>query len=423
MTAMGLERMAQAEISRGGGRVRRPAGAEQIDVAYVRPAPSNGAPLVVIPGGPGMGSIVPYRGVRRRAVRDGIDVLMMEHRGVGASRKTLSGIDIPMDAVTIGAVVDDLAAVLDHAGIAKAVIYGSSYGTYLAQVFGVRHPHRVAAMVLDSPMLSAEGDVAVSRRFVRGLLLDGPSALAAAVRSLLAADVVPVAELSHVVQVVYEFAGPAAAERLVRARTDGRGKLAWRRIAALGEVEVSGDGRRFIVEPDLVAGIAHRELGLSHQPDGLPFDPTTTYLRDDAPRYQGEPENLPAALPTFSWSTAVISGARDLRTPRPVAEQIAELTPNATLVPVADMAHSALDTHPLAALTVAHAALDGTLNAARLSTRIAELSRKGPSSLLGPLIRAGIIVDLALSRVGRRLNAARGRATRLSRPGVLRRSR
>ncbi|MCV7193054.1 alpha/beta fold hydrolase [Mycolicibacterium brumae] len=408
MATTGLERMATAEINRAGGRVRRPAGAEQIDIAYVRPTPSNGTPLVAIPGGPGMGSIVPYRSLRRRAVRDGVDILMMEHRGVGASRKTLSGNDIAMDAVTIGAVVDDLAAVLDHAGIERAVIYGTSYGTYLAQVFGVRHPDRVAAMVLDSPMLSAEGDVAVIRRFLRGLLLDGPSSLATAVRSLLSADLVPIAGLNHVVQVVYEFAGPTAAERLVRARLDGRGKLAWRRIAALGEIEVAGDGRRFIVEPDLVAGIAHGELGLSHNPDGLPFDPVSTYLRDDAPRFQGEPEDLPATLPAFDWPTAVISGDRDLRTPRPVADQVTELIPDAVLVPIADMAHSALDTHPLAALAVARAALDGTLHADGLSARIATLPRKGPSSLLGPLIRAGINLDLAVSGARQRIKAARG---------------
>ena len=34
-------------------------------------------------------------------------------------------------------------------------IYGTSYGTYLAAGFGVRHPDRVHAMVLDSPVLSA----------------------------------------------------------------------------------------------------------------------------------------------------------------------------------------------------------------------------------------------------------------------------
>ena len=33
-------------------------------------------------------------------------------------------------------------------------MYGTSYGTYIAAGVGVRHPGRVHAMILDSPVLS-----------------------------------------------------------------------------------------------------------------------------------------------------------------------------------------------------------------------------------------------------------------------------
>ncbi len=45
-----MRRLAEREIARGsGGRVRRPAGSTEVDIAYLRPAPSGGIPLVVIP--------------------------------------------------------------------------------------------------------------------------------------------------------------------------------------------------------------------------------------------------------------------------------------------------------------------------------------------------------------------------------------
>ena len=62
----------------------------------------------------------------------------------------------PPRRLTIEQAVDDIAAVLDDAQVSKAVVYGTSYGTYLAAGLGVRHPDRVHAMVLDSPLLSAD---------------------------------------------------------------------------------------------------------------------------------------------------------------------------------------------------------------------------------------------------------------------------
>ena len=44
---------------------------------------------------------------------------------------------------------DDLAALLDALAIERVNLYGDSYGTYFAQVFGLRHPGRVRSLVLD----------------------------------------------------------------------------------------------------------------------------------------------------------------------------------------------------------------------------------------------------------------------------------
>ena len=88
------------------------------------------------------------------------------------SRHDDAGADLPLEALTIDAAVDDIAAVLDDAEVESAVIYGTSYGTYLAAGLGVRHPDRVHAMILDSPLLSAD-DIDVVREAIRRVLWDG----------------------------------------------------------------------------------------------------------------------------------------------------------------------------------------------------------------------------------------------------------
>ncbi|CAN5132271.1 hypothetical protein BH24ACT10_BH24ACT10_19310 [soil metagenome] len=42
--------------------------------------------------------------------------------------------------MTVELAADDVAAALNDAGLERAVVYGSSYGTYLSQAFSVRHP-------------------------------------------------------------------------------------------------------------------------------------------------------------------------------------------------------------------------------------------------------------------------------------------
>ena len=241
---------------------------------------------------------------------------------------------------------------------------------------------------------------ALRRRAVqRDLLRSGPGRAARLLRELLDAELVPDLEASHVVQVVYEFAGTEVLERLLAARLAERTLRTWRRVAQLGAGEVEGTGTRFVMEPDLVAGITHGQLGFGEATDGLPLDPQALFALHaaDVPPFTGEPVDLPAALPHFSWPTAVVSGERDLRTPRPIAERIVQLVPRAVLVPLPDLGHSALDTHQLAALNVAHVvAAGGLAQLPDLTGRIAALPRRGASGKLGSMIRTALAVDLAL---------------------------
>ncbi|KTS12525.1 alpha/beta fold hydrolase [Microbacterium testaceum] len=328
-------------------RVRRPAadGAPAFDLAYVRSGPRGATPVLVIPGGPGLASVLPYRGLRRWAARGGLDLVMVEHRGVGRSRHDLEGRALPPAAMRITAVLDDLAAVLDAEGVDRAVIVGSSYGSYLAMAFGARHPERVSAMLLDSALQSAH-DIDIERACLRELFWDADDDMARGVRRLVSAGVSERVVLD-IVRAAYELGGPDLVHPLVRHEPG----FAWH---ALGAYATRGaEIARFpgIYEFDLVGTIAFRELGYGGTPDGHPLDPARTYLplASRYPAFVGEPYDLIEAVRSFDWPLVVLSGDRDLRTPSAIAERVVAAAPDATLVRIHN-GHSALDTHPMALL-------------------------------------------------------------------------
>jgi proline iminopeptidase len=339
----------------------RPGSDEEFDLFYVRTGRKSVHPLVVIPGGPGAASIALYRGFRRRAVAEGLDVIMVEHRGVGMSRHDDSGTDLPPEALTIDQVVDDVAAVLDDAHVDKAVIYGTSYGTYVAAGVGVRHPNRVNGMILDSPVLSAQ-DIDAVRDATRRLLWDGDTPetadLAPKVRQLVDRDVLS-PEATQLAAAVYGFAGPVVLRRQLDLLLAGRRGL-W---SALGL------GARFLFdrkapyrhEPDLVGRIGYRELNYAAVPDGKPLDPAIAFreFATDSTQFESEPFDLIDEMPKFSWPTVVISGGRDLITPPTVARRIASLIPGAVLVNLATAGHSIIDLRERAALEIIKATYAG----------------------------------------------------------------
>jgi 3-oxoadipate enol-lactonase len=73
--------------------------------------------------------------------RDPWRVLTPDHRGVGRSSR-------PLGPYLMGTMADDVAAVLDHAGVDRAYVVGISLGGMVAQHVAIRHPSRVAGLVL-----------------------------------------------------------------------------------------------------------------------------------------------------------------------------------------------------------------------------------------------------------------------------------
>ncbi|RNL87585.1 alpha/beta fold hydrolase [Halostreptopolyspora alba] len=405
--------MDHAQQQRLGRRLRRMPGVRtlsrpverrsgEFDLTYVREGTPGDTPLLIIPGGPGLASVLPYRGIRGAAVRRGFDVAMVEHRGVGLSRTDRTGADLPMAAMTVESVVGDLVAVLDDCGWERAVVYGSSYGGYLAQALGAWHPERVAAMVLDSASSGASGED-LRRRHLRRLFWNGDApdtaAVASALRSLVADGTVSVADTGLVVPVAYELGGTGLVERLLAAVRRGRPRT-WNRIRQLGESEVQ---RRhpYYMEFDLAGAISYRELG-HVRPDGDPMDPHVLFDRqaEGFPEFAGQPVDLPAVLPTCTWPTTVLSGARDTRTVRPVARRTAEALPEGVLVPFENSAHSFLDFHPRVALTAARATANAThRRLPALAARMEGLPRPARSRALPLMLSASVTADRALAAV------------------------
>jgi proline iminopeptidase len=374
--------------------VRRPVrvgGDDEFDLYYVRTGRKSAHPVVIIPGGPGAASVALYRGFRRRAAANGLDVIMVEHRGVGMSRHDDDGADLPPEALTIDPVVDDVAAVLDDAQVDKAVIYGTSYGSYVAAGVGVRHPGRVHAMVLDSPVLSAR-DIDDVREATRRVLWDGDdpatATLAAKVRQLVDdGKLMPAA--TQLAMAVYGFAGPTLLQRQLDLLLAGRRWL-WSAMARATQFVLERKAP-YRHEPDLVGRIGYRELNYGATPDGRPFDPAAAYREaTDAMEFEAEPYDLVAEMPRFDWPTVVISGGRDLITPPTVARRIASLIPNAVLVELATAGHSVLDLRERAAPDIVKAVYDGTVEGlpARAATLDSRPAGRGVRALVWAMAAA-----------------------------------
>lgn len=305
--------------------------------------------VLVLPDGPGTASVLPYDLLRRALAAKGLDVIMVEHRGVGLSRLDAEGHDLPPHAMRMREVLEDIVAVLDHAQVGEVVVYGCGYGAHLALALAALHPERVASLVLDSPFVSA-ADEACAQSAVRARYWDGADpatdTIAAALRRLDESGAVDARRAGPVILAAHEYGGVEDVRELVDLLALGRGQLTW---ASLWQALTTEwlTSTRFVNEPDLVARIAHTAIGLASQADGGPMDPLL--LAGEAARAVPaftEPEiDLEPLLGRITAPTLVLVGERDLVTPPEVARRVADAIPGARLLEVRGTGHALLDAH------------------------------------------------------------------------------
>ena len=371
-------------------------------------------PVLILPDGPARASVLPYDVLRRSLAGRGLDVLMMEHRGVGLSRLDSTGQDLPAHAISLREVIGDLVAVLDHARVERVAVVGSGYGAYLAQVLAVLHPQRVHSLVLDSPLTSAD-DEAVAQRALRDLYWDGTepatASTARTLRRLSREGAIDARRAGPVVLAVHEHGGPQAVRELVDLLAVGRGSLTWTSVRqVLNQAWLQSTP--YLVEHDLTARIAHTELGGGHRADGGPLDPLLHEAEQAraVPPFRGEQLDLHELAPAITAPTLVLTGMQDLISPPQIARDLAARIPTARLLEVPGARHSILDTRSRILQVAARWSACGTAH--RLPERAEELAAL-PASATDLALTRGLQIALAAERLSPwRLRLASARAER-----------
>lgn len=142
-----------------------------IDDAGIHERPT----LIVLHGGPGVDHTIMRPYFDRFA--DTHQVVYIDQRGNGRS----SGAP---ETWTLAHWADDVKGFCDALGIEKPVVYGNSFGGFVAMSYGIRHPGHAAKLILSSTMARLRLDLTLAAMEARG----GPRARAVAERYVSAPD-------------------------------------------------------------------------------------------------------------------------------------------------------------------------------------------------------------------------------------------
>jgi len=134
---------------------------------WERRGASDGAPAVVLHGGPGSGC-APWMAqlFDPRIWR----VVLLDQRGAGRSTPHASDPACDLGVVTTPHLVADLERLREHLGIARWLVLGMSWGSTLGLAYAQAHPERVSALVLAPVTLTRPSDVAWLSRGLRRFL-------------------------------------------------------------------------------------------------------------------------------------------------------------------------------------------------------------------------------------------------------------
>ncbi|MBX0327781.1 alpha/beta hydrolase [Oscillochloris sp. ZM17-4] len=112
--------------------------------------------------------------------RPQLEALQGEYRLIAPDLRGFGGSDAPPGPYTMDQQADDLAALLDHLGLARATVCGLSMGGYIALAFMRRHAARARALVLADTKAGADSDDGRAGREANARLAEAEGAAAIA---------------------------------------------------------------------------------------------------------------------------------------------------------------------------------------------------------------------------------------------------
>ncbi|MEV6959306.1 alpha/beta fold hydrolase [Streptomyces sp. NPDC051207] len=177
--------------------------------------PSDGTPVALIHGHPFNRTL--WEPQARALVAAGYRVVLPDLRGYGDS-------DVTPGTVLLSGFADDLAALLDHLGIERAVVGGVSMGGQIAMEFHRGYPGRVRALVLSDTSAPAETEEGrdVRNRLADRLLAEGMDGYAHEVIGKMLADynVTALPEVAARVLAMMRATDPRGAAAALRGRSE-----------------------------------------------------------------------------------------------------------------------------------------------------------------------------------------------------------
>lgn len=177
--------------------------------------PSTGLPVLLIHGHPFNRTL--WAPQAKALAEAGYRAVTPDLRGYGRSSVTRG-------KVFLSDFADDLAALLDHLGIERAVVGGVSMGGQITMELQRRHPHRVRALVLSDTSAPAETDEgkAFRNRLADRLLAEGMDGYASEVidKMLAAYNVTAMPALADRVLGMMRATDPHGAAAALRGRAE-----------------------------------------------------------------------------------------------------------------------------------------------------------------------------------------------------------
>ncbi|MFF1359761.1 alpha/beta fold hydrolase [Streptomyces sp. NPDC058297] len=177
--------------------------------------PADGTPVVLIHGHPFNRSM--WRPQAAALTAAGYRLITPDLRGYGDS-DTVAG------TTSFPAFADDIAALLDHLELERAVVGGVSMGGQIAMEFQRSHPRRVRALVLadTSPVAETDEGRAFRNRLADRLLAEGMDGYAGEVidKMLAGYNVTAMPQVAAHVQEMMRTTDPAGAAAALRGRAE-----------------------------------------------------------------------------------------------------------------------------------------------------------------------------------------------------------